>query len=279
MWTSNTIALGAERSLHVVQAGAGPELVLIHGALTTHHDWLLPAAGLARDHRVTLIDRPGHGLSRRPRFAGSPREQARQIADGLDSIGIERANVIGHSFGGLVALALAEQRPRWVKSLVLLAPIAFPEPRLLEHSFLAPRSAPVLGPILSRLASGLSLDRMMLEYVQRQMFAPDDMPSRWKESFPYAQVLDPDHLVLEGEDAASILPMAPSGLIDLARVEAPVRILVGDRDRIVRNERQGKQLARLLRNATLAEIEGAGHMLHHSHTSFVHGALAETATA
>lgn len=274
MWTSRTIALGDERSLHVVQAGEGSDLVLVHGALTTHHDWRGPAATLARGHRVTLVDRPGHGLSRRPRFAGTPRDQARQIADGLEALGIAAATLVGHSFGALIALALAEQRPRMVEALVLVAPVAFPEPRLLEHSFLAPRSAPVIGPILSRLAGGLGLDRAMLEHVQRQMFAPAEVPAGWKESFPYAQVLDPNALVFEGEDSAAVLPMAPAGLIELTRIEAPVHILTGTGDRIVAHERQGKQLARLLRGAEYTKTEGAGHMLHHTHTSAVRQALA-----
>jgi pimeloyl-ACP methyl ester carboxylesterase len=279
VWTSRTVALAPERSLHVLQSGSGRDLVFLHGALTTHHDWRGPAAALARGRRVTLVDRPGHGLSRRPRFAGTPRDQARQIADGLDKLGIGASTVIAHSFGGLVALAMAEQRPDRVERLVLLAPIAFPEPRPLEHSFLAPRSAPFAGPALSRLANGLSLDRMMLEHVQRQMFAPAEIPSRWKESFPCDAVLDPEALVFEGEDMAATLPFAPAGLIDLTRIETPVRILVGEQDRILRNERQGKPLARLLREAVLSEIEGAGHMLHHSHIHKLQDALAEAAPA
>ena len=39
MWTSQTLDLGSGRSLHLVQAGEGPDLLFIHGALTTHHDW------------------------------------------------------------------------------------------------------------------------------------------------------------------------------------------------------------------------------------------------
>jgi pimeloyl-ACP methyl ester carboxylesterase len=214
-----------------------------------------------------------------PRFAGTPRDQALQIAEGLDALGIASAAIVAHSFGGLVALALAEQRPRRVERLLLVAPVVFPEPRLLEHLFLAPRSAPVIGPLLSRFANGLNLDRTMFEYVQRQMFAPADIPSAWKESFPYEQVLDPDCLVFEGEDAAAMLPMSPAGLIDLARIEVPVHLLTGTSDRIVANERQGKALARLLRGATLTEIEGAGHMLHHSHPARLEDALGETATA
>jgi pimeloyl-ACP methyl ester carboxylesterase len=264
MWQRGTLRLGEARTLGWSQGGEGPDLVLLHGALATGHDWLAgPAGALSAAHRVTILDRPGHGLSRRPRFAGTPRDQARQIADGLDSLGIARPVVVGHSFGGLVALALAEQRPDAVSALVLVAPIAFPEPRLFEHLFLAPRSLPVAGPLFSWIAERLPLDRAFLDYVQRDMFSPAPVPAAWKETFPYDEVRG--SMVFEGEDAASILPLSPAGTIDFSRVTLPVRILTGTLDRVVAHERQGKALARLLPNASLTEIESAGHMLHHTH--------------
>lgn len=106
MWQEQTIDLDSGRSLFALQAGEGPDLVLIHGALTTSHDWRVsPAAELAREFRVTVIDRPGHGHSKRSRFSGTPREQADQIAEGLERLGIERPMIAAHSFGGLVTLA------------------------------------------------------------------------------------------------------------------------------------------------------------------------------
>ena len=272
MWRPRTIELDAERSLHLVQAGRGPDLVLIHGALTTHHDWQAgPAEALLPGHRVTIVARPGHGLSRRPRLFGTPREQARQIAEGLGEAAVRRATIVAHSYGGLVALALAEQFPDRVAALVLVSPIVFPEPRLVEHSVLAPRSLPVFGPILSRLSGGIGFDRAMLDYVQLKMFEPEAVPGRWKDSFPYDLVLDADALVREGEDAASVLPMAPAGLIDLTAIRAPVSIATGSSDRIVANGQQGNLLATLLHGARLTGIEGAGHMLHHSHTAVIAG--------
>ncbi|HEX8467929.1 MAG TPA: alpha/beta hydrolase [Allosphingosinicella sp.] len=266
MWGATTVDLGSGRSLHGLQRGTGPDVLLLHGALNTHYDWLTgPADALAEAARVTLIDRPGHGLSRRPRFVGTPRDQAAQIASGLDRLGVGPAVVVGHSFGALVSLALAERFPERVAALVLVAPLAFPEPRLLEHSLLAPRSAPLIGPLLSRLGAQSGFDRAALEWLQALMFSPDPIPDRWKRDFPYGQVLDPDTLVHEGEDAAAVLPLAPAGTMDLRRIEAPVHILAGTGDRIVQQEGQGKTLARLLRNARLTEIEGAGHMPHHSH--------------
>jgi pimeloyl-ACP methyl ester carboxylesterase len=278
MWESATVDLGSGRTLHALQRGNGPDVVLLHGALNTHHDWLTgPADALAEAARVTLLDRPGHGLSRRPRFIGTPRDQAAQIASGLDRLGVGRAVFAGHSFGALVSLALAELFPERVAALVLVAPLAFPEPRLLEHSLFAPRSVPLIGPLLSRIGTQSGFDRAALEWLQELMFSPDLMPARWKQGFPYEQVLDPDTLVHEGEDAAAVLPLSPAGMIDLRRIEAPVHVLIGTSDRIVQQEGQGKTLARLLRNGRLAEVEGAGHMLHHSHPDLVLRAVREAA--
>jgi pimeloyl-ACP methyl ester carboxylesterase len=278
MWKETTLDLGSGRSLHAVQGGAGPDVVMLHGALTTHHDWLTgPADALADAARITLIDRPGHGLSRRPRFVGTPRDQAGQIADGLDRLEISSAVFVGHSFGALVSLALAEAFPERVAGLVLVAPLVFPEPRLVEHGLIAPRSVPVFGPILSRLGSRSGFDRAALEMLEKLMFSPAEVPDRWKRSFPYDQVLDPDILVHEGEDAASVLPLSPAGRIDLRRIEVPVRILIGTGDGIVQQGGQGKALARLLADGRLTEIEGAGHMLHHSHPEAVLRAVREAA--
>jgi pimeloyl-ACP methyl ester carboxylesterase len=279
MWQATTVDLGSGRNLHAVRQGPGEDLLLLHGAMATHHDWLAgPAGALSDGFRVTAIDRPGHGLSRRPRFVGTPRDQAAQIAAGLDRLGVGPALVAGHSFGALVALALAERFPDRVTALVLIAPLVFPEPRLLEHGLIAPRSMPVVGPLLSRLGRRSGFDRAAIEWIQAVMFSPDPVPGEWKRTFPFEQVLDPDVLVHEGEDAASILPLSPAGTMDLRRIEIPVHVLIGTEDKVVEQERQGKALARMLRRGRLAEIAGAGHMLHHSHPDIVAGAVREIAS-
>jgi pimeloyl-ACP methyl ester carboxylesterase len=259
-----TLPLGPDRSLHTVTAGEGPDLVLLHGALATSHDWLAgPFDALSRDFRVTAIDRPGHGSSRRPRFEGTPRDQARQIKQGLDLLGIERPILVAHSFGALVALAYAELYPREPAALVLAAPLAFPEPRPVEHGLLAPRAAPMMGPFLSAMAAA-TVDRVLIEGLQALMFFPQPVPSEWKATFPYDQILSAEGMVAQGEDAAAILPMAPASLIDLQAVRVPVHILMGTADRIVSNSLHGGPLAKLLPDARIEMVEGAGHMVHHA---------------
>jgi pimeloyl-ACP methyl ester carboxylesterase len=271
----HTIALGSGRSLHVQSAGAGPDVVLIHGAMATSHDWLVsPVFGaLTSSHRVSVIDRPGHGLSRRPRLEGAPREQADQIAEGLAKVGIERATIAAHSYGALVALAIAERHPNLVAELVLVAPLAYPEPRLIEHSLLAPRSIPVFGPLFSEFAEFTQIDRPMVDLLHQVMFAPAPVPASWKKSYPYPQILNARTMVAEAEDSASMLPMSPVGTIDMRGIKVRTQVLTGTADRVVEDERQAKTLARQLLNGSVSEVEGAGHMLHHSHPELVVKAL------
>jgi pimeloyl-ACP methyl ester carboxylesterase len=129
--------------------------------------------------------------------------------------------------------------------------------------------------MLSRFGRRSGFDRAAIEWIQAVMFSPAPVPREWRQSFPFEQVLDPDVLVHEGEDAAAMLPLSPAGTIDLSRIQAPVHVLTGTRDRVVGQEHQGKALARLLRRGRLTEIDGAGHMLHHTHPEFVLGAVRE----
>jgi pimeloyl-ACP methyl ester carboxylesterase len=274
MQQEQTLELGSGRSLYIHQQGKGPDLVLIHGAMTTAHDWLESPvhAAMVGKHRVTVIDRPGHGVSARARFSG-PRDQADQIAEGLTQLGITRAVFAAHSFGALVALALAERHPALVAELVLIAPMAFPEPRLIEHGFLAPRSAPLFGPLFSKFAEFTQMDRPMVDLLHQVMFGPAPVPDGWKETYPYPLILNAQAMVAEGEDSASMLPLSPAGTIDMRKIAVRTQVLTGTADRVVEDERQAKALARQLPNGSLTEVEGAGHMLHHSHAELVVGAL------
>jgi pimeloyl-ACP methyl ester carboxylesterase len=82
-------------------------------------------------------------------------------------------------------------------------------------------------------------------------------------------------MVAQGEDAAAVLPFAPAGLIDVARIATPTHILHGTADKVVRIEVHGRPLARLMPNARLTEIKGVGHMPHQVRTDLLIGAIRE----
>ena len=271
MLKKQTVHLGPGRSLFVHQEGKGPDVVLIHGAMTTSHDWLMSRVftELIKSHRVSVIDRPGHGMSRRPRLGGTPREQADQIAAGLKALGLRKATFVAHSYGALVALAVAERHPAMMVELVLVAPLAFPETRLLEHSLLAPRSVPIFGPMFAQFAEFTQLDRPMVQLLHHVMFAPARVPAAWKVTYPYPQILSAKSIVAEAEDSASMLPLSPAGTLNMRDIKVPTQVLTGTSDRVVEDDRQAKILARQLPYGSLIEAEGAGHMLHHSHPQLV----------
>jgi len=252
------LELADGRSLRVLEAGEGPPLVLIHGAVSVAEDMALgPMPRLAARYRVLAVDRPGHGLSRRARFEAGPRRQAELIREGLSDLGVERPVVLGHSAGGWVALAWAAMRPDAVAGLVLVGPIVYPEVRALEHFVLAPRAAPFGGPVLSEAANE-TVDPAMLKALQKAMFSPQPVPERWERSFPGELVLDA--MTANGEDAAALL--SPFSLIDFSRITAPVELLYGDDDRVVDPRRHAIPLSAQLRSARVTRLPGLGHMAH-----------------
>ena len=258
-----TVDLGPDRSLHAITAGTGPDIVLVHGAFTTHRDWLDgPFAALAELGRVTAIDRAGHGLSRRLRFEGGPRAHAAHMREGLRALGVVRPVFVAHSFGALSALSFAEQFPAEVAGLVLVAPLAFPEFRPLEHTLFAPRALPFAGPFWANIAP--AFDRPMLEAHHRIMFSPDRPPDAWKANYPWDQILDPVAIVANAEDFSAVHPWRLDSYVDLDAVRAPVQVLTGTADLIIEDLRQGRVVADRLPNAAVTRLEGVGHMLHHS---------------
>jgi len=95
------------------EMGEGPPLVLLHGLLDTHRTWRRAAPHLARTFRVLMPDLPGNGYSGRPDAPYTLTWNAQVVAQWMESIGVDRAHVCGHSYGGGVAQWMVlEQRAR-----------------------------------------------------------------------------------------------------------------------------------------------------------------------
>ena len=145
-WIANRQAREAERRhpplgtlryrqgvrLHYIERGSGPAVVFLHGNGAMVDDIIISGVfGLAaQNHRAIIFDRPGFGHSERPsgrRWTASA--QAALLPEMFKLLGIDRAIVVGHSLGTLVALAFALDHPRLVSGLVLASGYYFPTPR------------------------------------------------------------------------------------------------------------------------------------------------------
>lgn len=117
------LALPGNRVLRVRRwPGQAPPLVLLHGFLDSSEGWRALAATSRR--QCFAFDLPGFGGSTAVRW---PRvtAYAETVREGMDGLGIGRAVVVGHSFGGAVAARLAARHPDRVDSLALIAPVGF----------------------------------------------------------------------------------------------------------------------------------------------------------
>ena len=104
-----------------VKTGSGPALLLLHGLGCHHGTWEPVIDRLARNYTVIAPDLLGHGQSDKPRADYSLGGYANGMRDLLTVLGIDRATVIGHSFGGGVAMQFAYQFPERTERLVLVA--------------------------------------------------------------------------------------------------------------------------------------------------------------
>ncbi|MEU8194716.1 alpha/beta hydrolase [Microbispora amethystogenes] len=119
---SSTLSLD-DGDIHVCQDGPrdAPALLLIHGSASSARSWDSLVPLLTGSHRVIRIDLLGHGRSAKPAGPSyATPDQGRRAGVALDRLGVERAIVVGHSSGGAVATALAEQRPDLVIALALV---------------------------------------------------------------------------------------------------------------------------------------------------------------
>lgn len=108
--------------LEVVEEGprSGSPIVLIHCFTCAINYWNKMMPALARQHRVVAIDLLGHGGSEKPKSGYSVSNQADLIAQALAKLGVSDAEVVGHSLGGAVAVALAQQSPALVNRVFIV---------------------------------------------------------------------------------------------------------------------------------------------------------------
>ena len=110
-------------ALHYLQAGTGPDLIMLHGLsgnLATWHHRFVPL--LQSDFRITTYDLRGHGRSGMPRHGYTTRDMAADLVALMDALGIATADLAGHSFGADIALHFALLYPARVRRLTLIEP-------------------------------------------------------------------------------------------------------------------------------------------------------------
>lgn len=111
------------QSIHAASRGEGEALLLVHGDFSNSRlAWREQWQALAEHHRLIAIDRRGYGQSPKEPTPYTFASEAADLAAAMDAAGIKTAHVVGHSYGGLIALSLAVGMPERVQSLHLIEP-------------------------------------------------------------------------------------------------------------------------------------------------------------
>lgn len=249
--------------LHYVERGRGEALVLVHGNGTMIQDFLSSGIvdDLSRSFRVIIFDRPGYGYSDRPRGVWTPRAHATLYQKALQQLGVTQAVVLGHSWGALVAVALALQAPQLVRSLVLASGYYYPTLRA-DVVLASPSAIPIIGDLLRHTVSPV-IGRALLPAMIKGMFAPAAIPERFDREFPTDMMLRPLQLRASAEDAAMMTPVTVELQRHYRELDLPVVIIAGGGDQIADVGRQSQRLHDELPSSTLTVVPGMGHMIHH----------------
>jgi pimeloyl-ACP methyl ester carboxylesterase len=259
--------------LHYLDEGDGPPLVLLHGLGSMVEDFVL--SGLVREaskrYRVIAIDRPGYGHSERPRrLRFGAAAQAQLVRKVLQRLEVHRPIVLGHSWGTLVAVALALESPEVPRSLVLASGLYFPSARL-DAPLLGLPAIPLLGDLFSRTLSPLA-GRAMWPGWLKMIFAPAPVPAAFG-AFPTWLALRPGQLRAVAEDALATLGATLRAARRYRELTLPVVMVAGERDRYVSARAHTARLHRLLPSSRLLLSPHSGHMVHHSDLTLVLSAV------
>ncbi|MEX3556053.1 MAG: alpha/beta hydrolase [Burkholderia gladioli] len=247
--------------LHYVDYGSGPPIVMVHGLCGQLRNFAyLELPRLAQSHRVIVVDRAGSGRSTRgPASQANVYAQARTIARFIDTLGLEKPLLVGHSLGGAIALAVGLDYPDSVSRIALIAP--------LTHTETEPPAAfkglALRWPLLRRFASltmGIPVMILQSRKAIDAIFAPEPVPRDFPIKGGGLMGLRPDAFYA----ASSDLVAAPEDLPEMERryptLDVPVSVLYGRQDAILSYRKHGEALKQKLPGIELTLVEG-GHML------------------
>jgi pimeloyl-ACP methyl ester carboxylesterase len=253
---------------HVVElgtaAGDAPPIVLIHGAGVNLEDMRLALGEpLSARHRVVLVDRAGLGWSKRKtRDDSAPQFQAAILREVLDQLGIARAIIVGHSWGGALAASFALDYPDRTAALILLASPFYPHahPMLSLYALFA---TPIVGWIYARtLALPLSLPFVGLAL--GSAFLPQRPPRDYRKRSAALLLLRPSTFLANARDMANLKRNLEPQPARYPGLSMPTLVMAGTADFIVAPQLHAVPFAAAVPHAKLVTLPGVGHMVHYA---------------
>ena len=268
--TGRLVRVGDTRVRVLEHPGKDPAVVLIHGLPGTAQDFDEVTPLLPGRHTIAF-DRPGFGFSSGGYHPFS--EQLTTLHELMDALGVERPLIVGHSYGGTLALAYAARRPQDVRGLVLVDAAAAGEHSAFmdraQSRFVQFLSWPVVQPLAdvtfsqlvrtasTKMADAAAFDPGDVDPVHEHRVLALNMQHEDLDAYAGEQ--------LEADDAIADLDKR------LAGIATPAVVIQGAGDKFVKPE-HGRRLAATLPHARLEMVSG-GHMAPYVHPALVAAAV------
>ena len=255
-----------------VEAGAGPVVVLIHGNAGSVDDFDFKRLGLlCRGHRVIAVDRPGHGKSERPSDVDAKLQyQARLLHETLSYLNVTRPVLVGHSWGGSLALAYAVEYPMELSAIVLLAPAAYSDGGS-DQFMRAVLKTPIVGDV-SLTVGRIIFGEHLLKKELQKAFYPDSVPdeylrhasSSWLRHKQVRAILEDEYSLDKDLEKVSS---------HYSEISIPVVIVTGDHDKVVSAKHNAYRLKTSIAHSQLIELKNTGHQVPQTHPESIFNAV------
>lgn len=260
-------------TVHAHVQGSGPDLVLIHGASGNTRDFTFALVDrLAQDYRVIAFDRPGLGWTDDLGARGiSPLEQARLLQSAADQLGVRRPIVMGHSYGGSVAMAWGLTDTPDVAALVIVSGATMPWPGGLGPFYAVTGTRLGGATLVPAITAFVSPERA--EAVVDGIFAPGPAPEGYAEYVGVALSMRRHSLRANGQQVWGLKPYVTRMSEEYPKLNLPVEIVHGTADTTVPADIHAIPLSKLLPDAQLTLLPDVAHMPHHTNPEAVIDAI------
>ena len=249
-------------NIHYTDIGSGQPVVLLHSQPANERQFDLLKNKLKENYRVISIDRPGMGYSEGPKINSSERLflQAEIISKLLDEIIDEKPIVVGHSYGGALALSLALYEEKNIKKLILVNTVSHPwkgDGIWLPFKII---TNPLIGKIFSQTYA-MIYGKSVIDRSADDNF-PDNKPTPGFVNRVGAELtLRPASLESYALDAINLKSSLSKQYKKYKNLSIPVTILAGIDDRVTPNKTHSFQLHKDIKHSKLIELNDVEHSI------------------
>ncbi|MEP3297685.1 MAG: alpha/beta hydrolase [Pseudoruegeria sp.] len=267
--------------VHAVVRGQGPDVILIHGASGNARDFTFDLVDRLDDHyRVIAFDRPGLGYTGRVTQAvndpngprpETPSEQAILLEAAARQLNVDKAVVLGQSYGGAVALGWAIERPDTVSALVLVSAVTTPWNTDLEgwYALMEHNIGPsFVAPMVSAFATPERADSVL-----NDIFSPQHPPQGYRNYVGVGLTTRLNSLISNANQVNALHDYITDIQSRLPEISIPVEAIHGTADKIVPSIVHADHLEDRLHMLNMTLLEGVGHMPHHTNPDAVLDAI------